>query len=549
MGRKPRLAALWGVLALVAVLTGALAAASVSHHPRPVPVTALPTVTPTPTPAPLVTPTATAAPTPPKPRIPRGTDVRATLRRALLHGRIRRGQFVDWRTTLARATSAARRLSGARGSELRSVLSDVTTLAAAGRLTVSRMPLAFLTLKRNTTVWRFRAFPAAGERMTFGSDPAVFQYFPGHGMQFHALATAGRANALATPCLAAAERARSRAARRAVAAAARRRTGDAGVAATHVRHALPCHPKTLERRLDRLVQLASSRGGFTAWEYPFSFGGGGSYWVSAMTQATAAQALARGAEALGRPDYRAAALSALGAFDVPPPVGVRSGDWYVMYSSNPSLHILNGFLQAVIGLHDVAELTGSAHAERLYARGERTARGAVAAYDTGAWSRYSYAGRESSLSYHELVTGFLSGLCTRTSRAVYCDTAARFTRYEHEPPSVHLAVTRKLRQERGAALSFWVSKVSWVRVTVRDRKATLLRITTQLPRGRYRYAWTPPRAGDVHVTVAATGPEGRTGVARAAVHVKAKPKPKKHKPKKKPKKTEPKPVDEAVLTD
>ena len=63
-----------------------------------------------------------------------------------------------------------------------------------------RVPLAFLTLERNITQWRKRPFPSAGERMTFGRDPAVFQYFPGRGVQFHALGTAGVANALAKPC-------------------------------------------------------------------------------------------------------------------------------------------------------------------------------------------------------------------------------------------------------------------------------------------------------------------------------------------------------------
>ena len=135
-----------------------------------------------------------------------------------------------------------------------------------------------------------------------------------------------------------------------------------------------------------------------------------------------------------------------------------------MYSFNPSLHILNGFLQSVIGLHDVADADGLAHVPgACTGRGERAARGAVAAYDTGAWSRYSFAGRESPLSYHELVTGFLEGLCARTDRPAYCDTGARFTRYEHEPPAIHLAVTRRPREDRPAAVSFWVSKVSWVR--------------------------------------------------------------------------------------
>jgi hypothetical protein len=244
-----------------------------------------------------------------------------------------------------------------------------------------------------------------------------------------------------------------------------------------------------------------------------------------MSQATAAQALARGAKALDRPDYARVALSALGAFDVAAPLGVRGGGQYVMYSFSPRYQILNGFLQSVIGLHDVAELTGSHHALRLYRRGERAARRAVRAFDTGAWSRYSLDGPESTLSYHELLTGFLQGLCDRTGHAVYCDTAERFTRYEHEPPRIHLAVTRKPRADRAAALSFWLSKVSSVSVVVRGRHGAVLARSGQLPRGRFRYVWTPPRAGRYTVVVRATGLAGHTGVARESVDAKAKPKP------------------------
>ena len=44
------------------------------------------------------------------------------------------------------------------------MLGTVEGLAASGRLTASRMPLAFLTLRRNTTVWRLRPFPAPSAR-------------------------------------------------------------------------------------------------------------------------------------------------------------------------------------------------------------------------------------------------------------------------------------------------------------------------------------------------------------------------------------------------
>jgi hypothetical protein len=468
--------------------------------------------------------------------MPTGTDARAVLRRALLSGTIDRRRWARWHRDLRQARRAVGRLPGARRAELASVLGTVEGLAASGRLTASRMPLAFLTLRRNTTVWRTRPFPAPAARMTFGRDPAVLQYFPGRGVQVHGLATAGRANALAAPCLRLVDARRARAVARAVRFAAARRLGSARrvlrprVPASARGPRGACRPRALQRRLDRLVALSSRRGGFRAWESLFAYGGGTPPWVSAMTQATAAQALARGAKALGEPAYRRVALAALGAFEAPPPLGVSvpsvGGRQFVMYSFAPRLQILNGTLQAVIGLYDVAHLTGAREARRLFRRGERAARRMVAAYDTGAWSRYSLAGRESTLGYHELVTGFLDGLCTRTSRPVYCDRAARFDRYLHEPPRIRLTVPARLREARPAAFSAWVSKVSAAEVTVRDRRGVVLDRTGELPRGRYRYAFTPRRPGRYTVKVTATGPEGRRAVAEARVRAMARPKPK-----------------------
>ena len=410
---------------------------------------------------------------------------------AWLDGHIGRIQRDSWRDALKAAGNALERLDGQRAAELAGALAGVQRLAAAGRLTVSRMPLAFLTVSRNVTQWSERPVPAAGGRVTFGRDPSIWQYFPGQGIQFHPLATAGRANALAEP----GERERPRGCRR----------GALGIV------------------LSRLVATASRRDGFLAWEYRFDYGGGTAPWVSAMAQATAAQALARGAELLGDREYRYAALRALGAFETPPPAGVAlrtgRGREYLMYSFNPGLHIINGFLQSLIGLHDVAELTGSERARRLFVLGERTARDTVADYDTGAWSRYSLGGSESTLEYHQLVRGFAQDLCERMRDAVYCDAAARLTRYETEPPRIRISTPARGREDRAAGFDFSISKVSDVTVRVRDRHGTVQSAVLSLPRGTYPVAWTPPRGGAFTIRVTATGPEGLTGSASEPVAV------------------------------
>ena len=181
--------------------------------------------------------------------------------------------------------------------------------------------------------------------------------------------------------------------------------------------------------LDELLPLRVPRAGGVAWEYDFAFGGGRPPWVSGMAQGTGVEAMSRVAKRLGRQDEVLPILKqALGIFRTNTPEGVRvptsDGPEYALYSFAPDLHVINGFLQALIGLYDLAKYGGDADAQALYAEGERVARREVPNYDTGAWSLYSRGSseHESDLSYHQLVTSFLHNLCTRTQEPVYCDT-------------------------------------------------------------------------------------------------------------------------------
>ena len=233
---------------------------------------------------------------------------------------------------------------GARATEQRAVLGSVEQLAAAGRLTPSRLPAVFLNLRRNTRTWTQAPFPGPAERRTFGRSPAVFQYVPGHGIQLHPLASWGRINARLRGCL----------------------------------HGARCPERALRHAVDRLARLRAGRGGFDAWEYYYAYAQGTPPWMSGMAQATAVQALSRAARAFRAPRYARVARRALGAFETPPPAGVAvpaaDGRRFVMYSFAPALQILNGELQAVNGLRDAAVLGHSRRAARLVRAGDRAAR-------------------------------------------------------------------------------------------------------------------------------------------------------------------------------
>ena len=213
----------------------------------------------------------------------------------------------------------------------------------------------------------------------------------------------------------------------------------------------PCRPEELRALLDRMVALASQRGGFTAWEYFFAFGGGTPPWISGLAQGTAIQALTRGSQLLGDPRYVAFARGALGAFEARPPLGVRapstsgSGRHYLIYSFSSGLRVLNGFLQSLVGLYDFAAATKDRRAERLFKAGDRAARREIPRYDTGAWSLYASGGAESDLGYHRLVRDFLQSLCDRTKTARLL-RAARSVR-----PLPARAHARRLRRRRRRA--------------------------------------------------------------------------------------------------
>jgi hypothetical protein len=409
------------------------------------------------------------------------TTVPGALRYARLTGRVTRPQERRDRRTWADARAMAGRLTGIRQAELASVIGGVQALATTHALTPSRVAANFLALRTNTRFWATQPLPAPHFRT---SGTAVFQYYPGRGMQFQPLASWGRVNALAGRCQ------RSR-----------------------------CPRRRLTRALDRLTGLAARRDGFTAWEYYFSFAQGSPPWVSAMTQATAMQALARGYDVLGAPRFKRTALRALGAFETPAPAGVASGTHYVLYSFAPGYHVLNGELQALIGLSDLATLTRSRRAARLFRAGEPTARAEVAGFDTGAWSLYSAGGAEATLSYHALMVQFLDGLCDRVHAAVYCRTGARFARYEREPTRIGVARLRHPPPDRTAELRFTLSKVSTVNVRVWSRTGVSLSRSLWLPRGAHEVAWDPSSRGRYHLEIRAQGPSGPAGVARETIQV------------------------------
>jgi hypothetical protein len=408
------------------------------------------------------------------------------LSRALRRDKISSSDYRRWRRYYVLSIRALRKLRGARRTQLRYVADSVEALALARRLGATRMPVAFLQLERNRQYWRKLPYPSAGTQVSFRGSQILFQYFPGEGLQLHPLSTFKKANHLHGFC---------------------------------ERQEPTCDTEALRRLLDEVTALAVKRGrGFIAWEYLFHFGGGAPPWMSGMAQATGIQALARAAKLLGDPAYIETARRALGAFETLPPTGVRTtgpagGIHYLQYSFAPRLWIFNAFLQSLIGLHDFADIAGDERASDLYREAEPEAREEVPLSDVGDWSRYSYAGNESTRDYHELLREFLQSMCSRRLGQVYCDYARRYRGYQVDPPVITYRGPEAANEDEPTTIAFSLSKLSAVELTIQrpDGRVAYSRLAT-FRRGTGFFTWTPKGPGQFTVSVAAK--ELRTGLGK-----------------------------------
>jgi hypothetical protein len=318
----------------------------------------------------------------------RGPSVTAALSSLLHSGAITEAVYKQDTATYAAATRSLKRLSGTRRSELGSVIANVQQMAAAGAFTPSRLAVIFLTLERNRQWWTTEPLIASRERVSFPGSELVWEYYAGQGIEIQWLGTFGEANG----------------------------------------YFLSGHEnEQLRQLLGEVLPLATSRAGGIAWEYMFHFDGGAPPWTSGLSQGTALQVLARAWSRFKEQTYLTAAQQALGIFQTAPPQGVRvktaAGAEYAEYTYAPSDRILNGFIQANVGLYDYTSITHDPLGLRLFEEGDAEARAETPHYNTGAWSMYDQYG-ESDLNYHELLTEFLQHLCERTRKGPPTTTTA-----------------------------------------------------------------------------------------------------------------------------
>jgi hypothetical protein len=454
----------------------------------------------------------------------------------------------------AGAYSAARHsethLSGTRHAELGGVLTNVEAMAASHALIPSRLPVVFLTLERNREWWTTKYLLSPKSRVSVPGSKLVWEYYPGQGIEIQWLGTFGTAN---------------------------------GYYSAH-------NNTALSELLNEAAPLATHRAGGVAWEYLFQFDGGLPPWTSGLSQGTALQAFSRGWSRLHNQAYLTTAQQALGIFQKPPPEGVRvstpAGAEYAEYTYAPSDHILNGFVQAVIGLYDYSSITQDPLGQQLFEAGDAEARAEVPHYDTGAWSLYDQH-EESNLNYHELLSEFLEHLCQRTrggppiapaptptpapapapatpstptaaggttavgttttgttttgttstgttaaptpaptpiaGDAIYCTTGERFRADIHTPPALEVLSTT-LKGGTRSGVRFELSKLAAVSMTIHQGSHVVWSNHATLTGGKPKMLWVTPAQGGIYeVTLNATDLAGNHESASGTIAVSAAP--------------------------
>ena len=346
----------------------------------------------------LVVPPAVLAATPPD------AVVKAVLKaekRKAITGSERREYLQQWRysTRQAKVLSAAGKV--ARAGEIGHVRNITLGLARRSQLTAERLPATFANLAATTYIMKSRPYPTHEARIQIPGDPVVYGFYSGRGVQFQPLFTFSLANILYGL------------------------HDDAG----------------LREIADRLNELKVTGRGYATWEYYFPFQGGNPPWVSGMAQATAIQVFARTWERTGDQKYLDIARSGLTGFSRTPAQGgfmtyQGGGRWYLLYGFASRQRILNGQLQALIGLFDYYEITNDEQARERLNQGIAGVLPIMSKFDTGAWSLYELNGLEAELNYHDLMTSQLKKLYNRTTMVEFADQAHRFETYRATPPQV-----------------------------------------------------------------------------------------------------------------
>lgn len=389
------------------------------------------------------------------------SSIRAANSAGAIDGKTAASLQSTWRASARAERSLRRRGHAGRARELAAARSIALGMGKRRQLSAERLHGVLASVAATSYVMRKRSFPTYEERIRIPNDPLVYVYFSGRGVQFHPLATFAWGNTLYS-------------------------TGQ---------------DDELRRLAERLLTIAVTRRGYRTWEYSFPYERARAPWVSGMAQAVGAQVLARAWKKTQDQRFLDAASAAVSGFTVPSSKGgvmtyEGAGRWYLLYGYNSRQRVLNGHLQALLGLNEYHKLTQDPRAQERVQEGLAAVLPMLGRFDTGAWSMYDLD-HEANLNYHDLMITQLTRLGRRLPNQQLTDLGSRFSTYRNTPPTITLPEqrlrdirpTRAVRRDR-RVVRLRIDKRSLLVVQFVSERGRIVRtLYSSGRRGTHRIVW------------------------------------------------------------
>lgn len=296
--------------------------------------------------------------------------------------------------SVARAKATAKRLGGTRAQAINAVIASVTTMAGRAAFTPDLSRIAFLELDSNTDYLSSRALPSSGTRIRI--DGVVYESYTGQGLRIQPL---GTYFAILEP--------------------GQGIVSEGGVAAA----------------MTSAQKIVLAVGDSNDLPYLFPYSGTQPPWYSAMAEGVAASAGISVWNRNGDDQYLDQAIH-FGNSALADGITVENnGLWFPLYVSKPNYRVLNGHLQTVLAMSDLADATGDDGFADAFARSVATTKAVLPKYDTGGWGRYAI-GQDAPVKYMSLMATQLKQLGDITGDATFTTMGQSFAADLKTPPVV-----------------------------------------------------------------------------------------------------------------
>ena len=296
--------------------------------------------------------------------------------------------------TLTNARVLAARLGGSRAQALKAIIRSATQIGNQDAFSPDLARIVFLELQTNVTYLANHALPSAGTRLRI--DGVTYESYTGQGLRIQPL---GTYFSILEPGQGIASE------------------GGVGVAMTSAQ------------------KIVLANGDSYTLPYLFSWMGHAPNWQSAMAEAVAASAGINAWNRTGDDTFLDSAMRfGNGALDDAITVE-NNGLWFPLYVFAPAYRVLNGHLQAVLAMNDLADATGDDGFADAFNRGAATTKAVLPKYDTGGWGRYAI-GEDAPVKYMTLMATQLRELGQITGDPAFTDLGNKFTADLKTPPII-----------------------------------------------------------------------------------------------------------------